>query len=192
MKHNLFGVLLALLVLATASSGQDSDNNKYNHVEIGAFMNYFRLNNPSGNDTNFYGAGGRIGFNVSRHVQLEAEGAYDFKQNADFLANGAFVTSPLRVVHLMFGPKFNVGTSGPVRFFLTAKGGLIDFSTDASFSGQVTSIPTGNTFATFYPGAGIEFFEHWLGIRLEAGDEMYFDGGVNHNVRVTGGPVIRF
>lgn len=198
MQRNLLGVLLALAMTASLSFAQDrypkvsTSSNEYNHGEFGAFMDYFRLNNPVADDTNFYGAGGRIAINVFRHVQLEAEGAYDFEQNADIIAGGSFVTSPLRVAHFSFGPKFNVGTTGPVRFFVTTKGGLIDFSTDTNFGGQVTSIPTSDTFATFYPGAGIEFFAHWLGIRLEAGDEMYFDGGVNHNVRVTGGPVIRF
>ena len=45
---------------------------------------------------------------------------------------------------------------------------------------------------TFYPGGGIEFFVGWFGMRFEAGDEMFFDNGVNHNLRVTAGPVIRF
>jgi hypothetical protein len=197
MKQKVLGTLLALVLTAGMSLAQapkvSSSSNEYNHGEFGAFVNYFRLNNPSADDTNFYGVGGRIGVNVFRHVQLEAEGAYDFEQNVDIIGNvSGFTTSPTRVVHFMFGPKFNVGTTGPVRLFVTTKGGLIDFSTDANFGGQVTSIPTNDTFATFYPALGLEFFAHWLGVRFEAGDEMYFDGGVNHNVRVTGGPVIRF
>ena len=196
----LVGILLALAMSAMLSFADDrvkvsSSSNEGNHGEVGAFINYFRLNNPSADDTNFYGVGARVGVNVSRHVQLEAEGAYDFAQNADIedLNDlGSFTRSSLRVAHFMFGPKFQVGTTGPVRFFVTAKGGLIDFSTDTSFAGQVTSIPTSDTFATFYPALGFEFFAHWLGVRFEAGDEMYFDGGTNHNVRVTAGPVFRF
>jgi hypothetical protein len=197
----LCGILLAILLSATVSWAQDqypkvssSGGDEYNHAEAGAFFEYYRFNNPVAPDTNFYGVGGRVGFNVARHVQLEAEGSWDPEQNADLFASGVggFVTSPIRVVHFMFGPKFQAGSTGPVRFFVTVKGGLIDFSSSASFTGQVTSIPTSETDATFYPGLGFEFFEKWLGVRFEAGDEMYFNGGVNHNARVTAGPVIRF
>jgi len=177
----------------------DSDNGGHlNNFEAGAFINYYRLVAPMGSDTNFYGVGGRVGVNVSHHMQLEAEGAYDPEQNVSFFTtdtSGAVVLtpSPVTVVHFMFGPKFQVGTSGPVRFFVTAKGGLINFAPRNNFAGQVNGITTsGDTFATFYPGLGFEFFAKFLGVRFEAGDEMYFDGGVNHNVYVTAGPVIRF
>ena len=197
----LLGVLLALAMPVSFAFADhlprvSSESNEGNHGEIGAFVNYFRLNNPIGDDTNFYGVGGRVAFNVGRHVQLEAEGAYDFAQSTaieDFSTfPPTFTTSDVRVAHFMFGPKFNVGTTGPVRFFVTAKGGLIDFSTDSSFPGQIEGIPGRDTFATFYPALGFEFFAHWLGVRFEAGDEMYFNGGTNHNARVTAGPVIRF
>jgi opacity protein-like surface antigen len=197
MKHTLLGVLLAVLLLATALSAQgtypkvSSDSGKYDHAEVGAFFNYTRLHNAD--DTNFYGLGGRVGVNVQHNVQLEAEGAYDFSRDVSATSNGVTVaTSGLRIVHFMFGPKFQCCTSGPVRVFVTVKGGLEDFSLDRNFGSQVRSIPTSDTFATFYPGGGIELFTGWLGVRLEAGDEMYFDGGVNHNLRLTAGPVIRF
>ena len=196
--NKLLGILLALAMPVSFSFADHypkvtSESNEGNHGEIGAFANYFRFNNPAADDTNFWGIGGRVGFNVARHVQLEAEGAYDFAQNTDIIGNlSGFTTSPMNVVHFMFGPKFQAGTTGPVRFFVTAKGGLINFSTDANFAGQVTSIPTNDTLATFYPALGFEFFAQWLGIRFEAGDEMYFNGGVSHNARATAGPVIRF
>jgi len=71
---------------------------------------------------NFYGIGGRIGANVHPHIQLEAEGAYDFEQNVNSqinLGNVSFTSqrSNLRMIHFLFGPKFQVGTSGPVRLF---------------------------------------------------------------------------
>jgi hypothetical protein len=44
----------------------------------------------------------------------------------------------------------------------------------------------------FYPGGGVEFNAGRLGIRVEAGDEIYFDNGANHNFRLTAGPQIRF
>jgi opacity protein-like surface antigen len=197
MKHNAIGVLLALLVLATALSAQESyprvnsSGNEYNHAEVGAFVNYTRLHNAD--DTNFYGLGGRIGFNVHRYVALEAEGAYDFSRDVNVNSGGVIIgTSGLRIAHFMFGPRFQWGSSGPVRVFVTAKGGLVDFSADHNFGSQVTNIPTSATDATFYPGGGIEFFTGWLGMRFEAGDEMIFSGGVYHNLRLTAGPVIRF
>ena len=57
----------------------------------------------------------------------------------------------------------------------------------------VSSIQNGNTNGVFYPGGGLEFFAgHVLGIRAEVGDEMYFDNGANHNLKVTFGPQFRF
>ena len=201
--RNLLGILLALSMPVSFSFAYDhddhypkvsSESSEGNHGTVGVFFNYFDLNNPVADDTHFYGIGGRVGFNIARHVQLEAEGAYDFEQNTDIFdaGLGAFVTSPVHVVHFMFGPKFQAGSTGPVRFFVTTKGGLIDLSLDSSFAGQIHGIPGTGTFATFYPALGFEFFAHWLGIRLEAGDEMYFNGGVNHNARVTAGPIFRF
>lgn len=44
----------------------------------------------------------------------------------------------------------------------------------------------------FYPAGGVEAFAGIFGVRAEIGDEMYFDNGANHNLRITAGPVIRF
>jgi hypothetical protein len=44
----------------------------------------------------------------------------------------------------------------------------------------------------FYPGAGLEGHLGPLGLRLDAGDEMYFTGGTHHNLRMEFGPIIRF
>ena len=200
MNRKFLGMALVLFVLVSTSFAQrvySGDNNTYNHAEIGAFLNYTRLHNA--NDTNFFGLGGRLGFNLNRNVQLEAEGAYDFQRNVDSqvnLGNGSFFStrSDLRLAHFMFGPKFQAGGSGPVRVFVTAKGGLLNFSTDTRFSGQVSNIPVSgsDTNGVFYPAGGIELFAGWFGMRFEAGDEMYFDNGANHNLRVTVGPTIRF
>ncbi len=180
-----------LSVLATAAFAQG----EYNHAEVGAFVNYTRLTNA--NNTNFYGLGGRFGFNVSPSVQLEAEGAYDFSRNVNANVNrggGSFVveTSGLRMVHFMAGPKFQFGGSSPIRIFVTVKGGLINFSTDRNFAGQIHNIPVSGTDAVLYPAGGIELFTGWLGLRFEVGDEIYFDHGGNNNLRVTAGPSIRF
>jgi opacity protein-like surface antigen len=197
MKRKHLGLALALLVLSPASFAQViyGAPGPYNHAEIGAFFNYTRLHNA--NDTNFYGLGGRIGFNVASYAQIEFEGASDFRRDVDAqvdLGNGTFITerSHLRLAHFLAGPKFQLGGSSPFHIFVTAKGGLVNFSGNANFGGQVTNIPNGNTDGVFYPGGGLEFFAGWLGARFEAGDEIYFDHGWNHNLRITAGPVIRF
>jgi hypothetical protein len=191
MKRTIWGMVLTLCVLVPGAFAQDT----YNHAEIGVFANYTRLTNA--NNTNFYGAGGRFGFNVSPNAQIEAEGAYDFSRNVTVnvgSSSGSFVSesSGLRMVHFMAGPKFQFGGSSPLRVFVTVKGGLINFSTDRSFQGQVNNIPNGVTDAVLYPAGGIELFAGWLGVRAEAGDEIYFDHGGNNNLRITAGPVIRF
>jgi hypothetical protein len=195
MKRYLLGMALTLMLVPASFAQTVSSSNTYNHAELGAFVNYTLLHNAG--DTNFFGVGGRLGFNMNPSVQLEAEGAYDFQRYINASVNGGNATfssvrSGLRMAHFMFGPKFQFGGSGPVRVFVTAKGGLINFSTDTRFVGQVNNIPTGNTDGVFYPAGGIELFAGWLGMRFEAGDEMYFDNGANHNLRVTVGPTIRF
>ena len=181
----------ALCLLASVSFAQG----RYNHAEVGAFANYTRLS--SADDTGFIGAGGRLGFNVNRSVQLEAEGAYDFERNVTAtlsLGGGtlASVRSGLRMTHFMFGPKFQFGGSGPIRVFATVKGGLVNFSSNANFVGQVSHIPSGDTDGLVYPAGGVEFFLAWFGLRFEAGDEIYFNSGAHNNLRVTVGPTIRF
>lgn len=188
MKRILLGTVLTLTVLVTGAFAQNS-------AEIGAFFNYTRLTNA--NNTNFYGAGGRIGFNLAKSVQFEAEGAYDFERNVTVRlgpsSSSTFATSTtsgLRMVHFMAGPKFQVG--GPLRIFVTVKGGLINFSSNRNFANQVGNIPNGNTDAVLYPAGGVELFAGWLGARFEVGDEIYFDHGGNNNLRITAGPTIRF
>jgi uncharacterized protein YaiE (UPF0345 family) len=193
--RRILGTLLALLVCAPGAWAQYKGSNTNNNAEIGVFFNYTNLHNAA--NANFYGVGGRIGFNTNKYVLIEAEGAYDFQRNVDAqvnLGSGSFTSerSGLRMVHFMAGPKFQVGGSSPVHLFVTVKGGLINFSTDTSFSGQVTNIPTGNTDGVLYPAGGVELFAGKLGLRVEAGDEIYFDNGANHNLRVTAGPTLRF
>src|SRR5215208_2371417 len=109
----LLGLLLALAMPASLSFADhhpriSSESNEGNHGEVGVFINYFRFNNPVADDTNFYGVGARVGFNIARHVQLEAEGAYDPQQNVSFEDFSVFpptiAPAPMHVVHFMFGP----------------------------------------------------------------------------------------
>src|SRR5579872_2179925 len=118
------GLLIASMFLAVPMMmAQD-------HAEVGAFVDYFRLNSDAAPVSNFFGLGGRAAFNMNSNVQLEAEMAYDFKRNyTSTFSNGitsATVTSHLRTLHGFFGPKFQTG-SGPFRAFLTTKVGFDNF-----------------------------------------------------------------
>jgi hypothetical protein len=109
------------------------------------------------------------------------------------------VTTSLRPITGLFGPKLQFGTSGPVRAFVTGKLGFIDFSTSnpnnvtgSQFSNSVSGVGGAGTHLAFYPGGGVEGFFGPVGLRLEAGDEIYLNNGTYNNLRVTVGPTIRF
>ncbi|HEY6968705.1 MAG TPA: hypothetical protein VJA94_05855 [Candidatus Angelobacter sp.] len=183
-------------VLAPAASAQSSDNDR-NHGEFGVYFDYFRLQFAK---LNMFGVGGRVGFNVHPAVAFEAEMSYDFERSTTETITSGGITntfrSNLRLIHGLFGPKIQ-STKGPVRVFITVKGGLLNFGvsgpvTAGSFANQIGTITDGDTNGVLYPGGGIEFNAGSFGLRLEAGDEMYWDNGVNHNFKFMGGPQIRF
>lgn len=170
-----------------------------NHVEVGAFGELLRIS-ETGN-TDLAGLGARLSINVATHVQLEAEMGYDFsrvftEQFSNSSGSVTAVNSNLRTLHGLFGPK--IQTKGPVRLFLTAKGGAIDFMFDtrpptfSAFTSSVDNLRTNNVSAVFYPGGGVEAFIGPIGLRFDAGDEMYFSNGTHHNLRIGFGPSIRF
>lgn len=168
------------------------------HIELGVFADYFRFSQTDP-VKNFLGVGARAGFNLNRNVQLEAEMAYDFKRNfTNVFTDGVTTTtvnSNLRTLHGLFGPKFQTG-SGPFRFFITGKAGFDNFTVNnqdapAGFRSAV-GLDNGKTDFAVYPAVGIEGFAGPFGIRLEAGDEVYFDHGGHNNLRVTFGPQLRF
>ena len=173
---------------------------EYDHGEVGVFADYFRLGqtNPQ---INFVGVGGRAAFNVSPHVALEAEMAYNFERNyTNTFTNGVttqFVRSSVRPLSALFGPSFKAGASGPFRVFLTGKLGFVNFSSSsqspgAGFQSAVGGITTGDTRFAMYPGVGVEGFWGPFGLRLDVGDEIYFLNGTRNTVKVSFGPHIRF
>jgi hypothetical protein len=192
MKRFALLLLVAGFGLAPMARAQD-------HVEVGAFVDYFKLHETG---TNFVGLGGRAAFNVAQHVQLEAEMSYDFNKvfTEGFTdTSGGSVTSVnsnIRVLHGLFGPKFQ--TTGPVRVFVTVKGGFANFRFDPrpasfdTFTSSVDNLRSDNVDAVFYPGGGIEAFLGPIGLRLEAGDEVIFANGARSNWKVTFGPTLRF
>jgi hypothetical protein len=172
------------------------------HVEVGVFADYFRFSATDPAE-NFVGVGARAGFNLNRNLQLEGEMAYDFERNFTNICStnnvncigSTTVNSSFRTLHGLFGPKLQTG-SGPFRFFVTGKVGFDNFTVDnrnapTGFSSAV-GLDRGKTDFAVYPGAGIEGFLGPIGIRLEAGDEVYFDNGAHNNLKVTFGPQLRF
>ena len=189
MKRILPFVFLA--VVAPAAVAQE-------HVQVGAYGDFFRLNDA---DIDFGGLGGRVGVNVNPYVQIDAEMTYDFAQTfGETFTSGAsasVVNSNMRVLRGLFGPKIQANR-GPVRLFLTAKGGFVNFMFDPrppsfdTFTSSVEGLRTNNVNGVFYPGAGAEAFLGPVGLRLDVGDEIYFRNGAHNDLRIAFGPTIRF
>lgn len=150
-----------------------------------------------------FGVGGRAGFSILPHTRLEAEMAYDFNQgfSEGFTSTSGgtvtFANSGVRVLHGLFGPKVELG-HGHFRPFLEAKGGFVNFMFNSapagfdSFADQVGNLRHNNWNAAFMPGGGLEGTLGPIGLRLDVGDEMCFNHGTHHNLKVMFGPVIRF
>jgi len=191
-------VLSAVLVFCFASpSFLFSQALRGDHVEVGVFADYFRMDRTEPN-LNYAGLGGRLAFNLRPSVQLEAEMAYDFDRayNNFDSGTGTIVRSQTHILHGLFGPKFQTG-SGPFRFFVTGKAGLISFTTNdqnapTGFKSALGAVGNGDAKFAVYPGGGVEGFMGPVGLRLEVGDDIYFDNGARNNLRVTFGPTIRF
>lgn len=207
--YHLAGLAAALALPYTMSArAQTAPESSYtlNHGEITAYGDYFRVVPSSGKAINFVGVGGRVGFNVNPHAAIEGEINYDFARNYTTITNNGgttsgsttTVTSNLRPLSGLFGPKFQFGSSGPFRAFLTGKVGFLEFSTGGgspsgnSFSNNLGQFGGTSTHFAAYPGGGIEAFFGPLGLRAEAGDEIFWDNGTYNNLRVAVGPTFRF
>jgi opacity protein-like surface antigen len=197
-RFALFAVLVAGMLLPSLAAAQSEHT--YDHGEVGVFADYMRLTAPDPS-INFIGVGGRVAFNVHPNIALEGEMAYDFERNTtSVFDNGvttSFATTRLRPLTALFGPKFQAGTSGPFRAFVTGKVGFVNFANTSNlstnaFGNQIGGITDGDTKFAVYPGAGIEAFAGPIGFRLEVGDEIYFSGGAQNNLKVSFGPHFRF
>ncbi len=170
-------------------------------VEAGIFLDSLDISQTS---TNNLGLGARLGLRVHHNVMLEAELAYDYGLNftetyVDITTGNiaAIERTSIGVTHGLIGPKL-VRSQGHFRPFATVKAGFIDFRLSASLvpyssiASTIFGLRTSNVNAALYPGAGIEASLGPVGLRLEAGDEMYFNHGTHQNLRITFGPFIRF
>jgi hypothetical protein len=89
-------------------------------------------------------------------------------------------------------------SKGSFRPFATLKGGFVDFRLSPSLLplnnvvSTILDIRTSSLNAAIYPAGGVEASLGPVGLRLELGDEIYFNNGVHNNLRVTFGPILRF
>ena len=170
-------------------------------VELGAFIDYLNISQTS---TNNFGLGGRFGYRIHSHVMLEGELAYDYGINFNEayrnISNGnlaAIERTSIGVTHGLFGPMF-LPTKGHLRPFATIKAGFMDFRLSPSLlpysnvASTVLGLRTSNLNAAIYPAAGLEASLGPVGLRFEAGDEIYFNAGSHNNLRITFGPIVRF
>ena len=196
--------LLAIFTLlaagmASAQIPGTEDKNPQNHGNLGVFFDYTRLS-TRGTSANMLGFGGRIGFNVQRHIVLEAEMAYDFSRTLTNTITAGGVTSTstadVKLLTGLFGPK--IQSTGKTRMFGVIKGGFVNFGVSGpgpagSVNNQLGNLVNGSTSAVLYPGGGVEF--QWspkLGLRAEVGDEIMFLSTTQNNVRAAVGYNFRF
>ncbi len=169
--------------------------------EVGIFLDYLGI---SQTNTNNFGLGARFGYRVHHEVTLEGELAYDYGVNFDEVyrdvTNGnltAIENTSIGVTHGLFGPKLQPAGGG-FRPFVTLKGGFVDFRLTPSLIpysdvvSAVSGIRTSNLSFALYPAGGVEANLGPVGLRLEFGDEVYFNNGAHNNLRITFGPQLRF
>src|SRR5258708_29060380 len=106
--------------------------------------------------------------------------AFDRSYNNPF-NDGSIVPSKTHILHGLFGPKFQTG-SGPLRFFVTGKVGVISFTTNAQnaptgFKSALGALGNGDAKFAVYAVCGVAAFMGPVGLRREGGDDIYFDNG---------------
>ena len=187
-------LLLTAIILSGTSTAQS-------RMEVGIFLDALSISQTG---TTNLGLGARFGYRVHHAVMLEGELAYDYGLNFHEayldLTTGNIVAienTSVGLTHGLIGPIVQPA-HGHLRPFATFKAGFIDFRLSGSllpYSDVVSSVlglRTSSVNAAVYPGGGIEASLGPLGLRLEAGDEIYFNRGAHNNLRITFGPILRF
>ena len=196
--HKLTLLLFTLLALSPAFA---QDRAAPDRVEAGVFLDYLGISQTS---TNNFGVGARFAYRVHPGVMLEGEFAYDYGLNFDEayrnVANGniaAIEHTSIGVTHGLIGPNLQ-RSGGHLHPYATLKAGFVYFRLSPSLlpysnvASSIFGLRTSNLNAALYPAAGISATVGPLGLRFEAGDEIYFNSGPHHNLRITFGPILRF
>jgi hypothetical protein len=191
----------APIVIAIVLCGSSPRLLAQERVEIGIFLDYLGI---SQTNTNNLGVGGRFSYRIHRKVMIEGELAYDYGINFHEayrnITNGditAIERTSIGVTHGLFGPTLQPD-KGRFRPFITLKGGFMDFRLSPSLlplstvESTLLGLRTSSLKVAMYPGAGVEASLGPVGLRLELGDDIYFNSGAHNNLRVTFGPILRF
>lgn len=191
----------ALIVIVLLLCGIFCPSFAQKRVEVGVFVDYLGI---SQTNTDNFGLGGRFGYRIHHNVMMEGELAYDYGINFDEafhnITNGDLIAiehTSVGVTHGLFGPTLQPAKGG-FRPFVTLKGGFVDFRLSPSLLpvpsvvSSIVGIRTSSLNAAIYPGAGVEASLGPVGLRLELGDEVYFNRGAHNNLRITFGPILRF
>lgn len=170
-------------------------------MEAGIFLDSLSI---SQTNTDNFGLGARFGYRVHEDLMLEGELAYDYGLNFNEayrnITNGnvtAIERTSIGVTHGLVGPMLHPA-GGHFRPFATLKAGFIDFRLSPSLLpysnivSPVLGLRTSNLNAALYPAVGAEVSLGPVGLRLEFGDEVYFNQGAHNNLRITFGPILRF
>src|SRR5215470_17473258 len=191
----------ALMVMAFQLWGSSCWLFAQKRVEAGIFFDDLGI---SQTNTDNLGLGGRFGYRIHRHVMMEGELAYDYGINFGEayrnITTGGIVAigrTSIGATHGLVGPMLEPA-KGNVRPFATLKGGFVDFRLSPSLLplgdlvSTILGIRTSSLNAAIYPGGGLEASVGPVGLRLELGDEIYFNNGGHNNLRITFGPIVRF
>src|SRR5580692_3480690 len=191
----------APIVIAIVLCGSSPRLLAQERVEIGIFLDYLGI---SQTNTNNLGVGGRFSYRIHRKVMIEGELAYDYGINFHEayrnITNGditAIERTSIGVAHGLFGPTLQPD-KGRFRPFITLKGGFMDFRLSPSLlplstvESTLLGLRTSSLNVAMYPGAGVEASLGPVGLRLELGDDIYFNSGAHNNLRITFGPILRF
>ena len=170
--------------------------------EVGLFAQVLKLS-----QTSTGGAGGRVSFVIRPGVQLDIEGARDFKSqtfNAQFQTSGGSVVSERMTTsgyEFLVGPQFQIGKHVPI--FASIRAGAFRFHSylpDVSLgvpNNVFPGVPLNGftpigTSAALYPSAGIELGRDRSGLRIDIGDEILFSSNNRNNLKIEAGPIFRF
>lgn len=170
-------------------------------IEVGIFLDSLSV---SQTNTDNLGIGARVACQIHHNVMIEGELAYDYGLNFNEAFHNvitgnvvAIERTSIGITHGLFGPTLIRG-EGHLHPFATFKAGFIDFRLSSSLLpyvdivSPILNLRTSSLNAALYPAAGLEATLGPLGLRLEAGDELYFNQGAHNNLRITFGPILRF
>ena len=190
-------IAIGSLALAACSAEMHAQK----RVEADLFVDYLSV---SQTNTQNFGLGGRLGYRVHSNVMMEGELSYGYGVNFQELyvnvSNGnaaAIEATSIGVTDGLFGPMLQPA-HGHLRPFATLKGGFMDFRLSPSLLPYSTAVSTlagirtSDVNAVLYPGGGVEATLGPVGLRVDAGDAIYFNNGAHNNLRITFGPLIRF